>query len=59
MNEKFKTLNKEVISNALMDNFDFSLNMINLIVETIWATKDYSEAILHNIPNKKISKNQF
>jgi len=59
MNEKFKTLNKEVISNALMDNFDFSLNMINLIVETIKATKDYSEAILHNMPNKEISKNQF
>ena len=36
--EKLKILNKETISLALEDNFDFSRQLLNEIIEVIWNT---------------------
>lgn len=50
MEDKLKILNKETISLALIENFDFSHQMLIEIVETVWNaennTSDTSD--IHN-----------
>lgn len=40
---KVKSLNKEIVSQALLDNFDFSPELVCEIVECVWRSNEAVE----------------